>query len=53
MTLKRDEFLMMRKKAMLKRRERILKYTNSQVVTTLEIAAAIKLSCMVNGMIQF
>ena len=49
MTLKRDDFLMMRKKAMLKRREKIMHNTNAQVVTTTEIAAALKIFTMVNG----
>ncbi len=49
MSLKTAEFLELRKKSLLARRDRMLVGSNSNVETLSEIAAALKSTSMVNG----
>ena len=47
--MKTDAFVAFRKQAMVSRKDRILKNSHSQVVTTKEIAAMLKATTMVSG----
>ena len=49
MSLKTQEFLAFRKKALIQRKERVMKSTNSEITTIKEIAEALKNTSMVNG----
>ena len=49
MSLKTTEFTSFRKKALISRKERVMKSSHSEVITIKEIADALKSTSMVNG----
>ena len=52
MSLRKDQFLLVRKQAMEERKDRVTSWSNSEVTTVSEIAEALKKTSMINGRIS-